>query len=123
MTENEDNTTGRTRGTVMPLELDRRMVEIVKRGFYQSVSEFMREAIRNLVIQIEKYDLGLQTWEMVGGKILDQVKITFDNRVAELEDSFNRLTIEHNRLKAEAGLLDNDKPLKEEQDDVDLMEI
>lgn len=123
MTKDDNKESGVTKGVVIPNELDRLLDKYVKKYHYISTSEFIRTGIRDLVLKHENFDLGLQVWEHLGGKVMKTITDNFELEIANLKDSMKLLTEEHHRLKKEANLLSDDDTLQEEQNNPDSFDI
>lgn len=105
-----------TRATVIPVKLDRQVVKIVRDRGYHSISEFIREAIRDKVKSWENYDQMQRMWDLFGGKIIAAATNTVDSKVQELTDYVNQVMDDQHNLQKDKDILKEYPKVAAEQD-------
>lgn len=108
-----------TIGVVVPYSLFQRVEKLANKHGYSSNSEFGREAMRKYCFQLEKADLGLEIWEMLGSKLVNEFKQEMESKIANLERLVQKYQQAVTGIEKEKGMLD-DLPELDKKDAEDI---
>lgn len=100
---------GTNRSTHLPFSLDARLVKIVDDEGYSGVSEFIREAVRIHVRKWENHSLGKQVWNIIGGPLIQKMKLEMDKNYQEMKHTINKIHTDINDVQEDAKLSESDE--------------